>query len=461
MKIGHGCDRDRPAFNRMIKDAQENKFHVILCKDQTRFARDLSIIEHYLHDKFIEWGIRFMGITDHADTDDKYNKNSRQINGITAETYCSNTSEAVKSVFQEKRINGDYIGAFPLYGYLKDPKNKNHLLIDKEVSNIIKKIYTLYLSGKGFHKIATILNDTGVESPATYRRRIGFYVPPRAKSGLWHHTTISNILKNEMYIGNMVQGYAYKISYKIKKFKKIPREKWTIKKNTHKGIIEKEDFYRVQEIIKKRRKATKTGEIHIFAGKLICADCSLTMYKKGCRFRCKTHELCKSKCTSHTITFKALEKEVLLQTRDHIKNFSDVDKLVNNLTIDDLEKKKKFLKKQLQDIEMKIDESNHKFVLKYKAYENGILTARQFELVSTAQEKEIEDYTILKKNLTNKLQSLPDHEKIVKKKKELAEKYKDIQELNYDTVNELIDVIKVCEKDEQDNQQPIHIEWNF
>lgn len=460
MKIGHGCDRDRPAFNKMIKDAQENKFHVILCKDQTRFARDLSIIEHYLHCKFIEWGIRFMGITDHADTDDKYNKTARQINGITAETYCSNTSESVKAILKQKQRNGDYIGSFALYGYRKDPENKNHLLIDEEVSNTVKKIFKLYLRGKGIHKIADILNDAGVESPATYKRRTTLYVHPMAHTGLWHHTSILKILKNEMYIGNMVQGYTNKLSYKLKKSQKIPSKDWIIKENTHEGIIKKKDFYKVQDIIAGRhRKATKTGEIHPFSGKIICADCGQTMYKKTYGFRCKTHELYKT-CSSHSISFKNLEKEVLLQTKAHIKEFSDIDKLADNLTLHDFEQKRILLKKQIQDISSKIEQSDYKFVSKYKAYENGILTERQFQIVSKAQEKEIEDYTILKKNLTNKLQSLPDHEKVVKKKKELAEKYKNLQELTSESVQELIDVVRVCEKDEQKNQ-PLHIKWNF
>lgn len=145
-----GGNTNRPDFQRMIQDAQENKFNVVLCKTQTRFSRNLRDIEYYLHEKFIEWGIRFISILDHADTSDIKNLKNRQMNGMTSEWFLLDTSEAVKATFANKRASGQYIGAYALYGYQKDPKDKNHLVIDDNVSDVIQLIYDLYEKRKWF-----------------------------------------------------------------------------------------------------------------------------------------------------------------------------------------------------------------------------------------------------------------------------------------------------------------------
>ena len=114
-----GLDNQRPAWNEMIKDAKERKFNIILCKSQSRFTRDMEVVEKYLHNKFIEWGIRFIGLTDNSDTLNKGNKKQRQINGLVNEWYCEDVSENIKSVFDMKRKEGKFIGSFACYGYKK------------------------------------------------------------------------------------------------------------------------------------------------------------------------------------------------------------------------------------------------------------------------------------------------------------------------------------------------------
>ncbi len=139
-----GSERNRPDFNQMISDAEAGKFDIILCKKQSRFCRDSQLAEYYFHEKFIMWGIRFISIVDHTDTDDKANKKARQINALIDEWYLEDISNDIKSVFQNKRLHGEYIGAYAPYGYLKDPENKNHLVIDEAVADNIKLIYNLY-----------------------------------------------------------------------------------------------------------------------------------------------------------------------------------------------------------------------------------------------------------------------------------------------------------------------------
>ena len=134
-----GADRKRPEFNRLIQDAKAKKFDIILCKTQSRFTRELELVEKYIHGLFPALGIRFISIVDNADTANKGNKKSRQINGLVNEWYLEDMSENIKSVLDNKRENGLHIGSFALYGYKKDPQQKGHLIIDEEAADVDEK----------------------------------------------------------------------------------------------------------------------------------------------------------------------------------------------------------------------------------------------------------------------------------------------------------------------------------
>lgn len=203
-----GADRSRPEFNRLLEDAKHKKFDIVLCKTQSRFTRELELVEKYIHGYFPIWGIRFVSIVDNADTENKGNKKSRQINGLVNEWYLEDMSENIKSVLTDKRKNGYHIGAFALYGYQKDPQQKGHLLIDEEAAEVVREVFTLFSQGYGKTAIAKILNEQGVPNPTEYKRQKGlrYQQPESQNSTLWRYYTISAMLRNEMYIGTMVQG---------------------------------------------------------------------------------------------------------------------------------------------------------------------------------------------------------------------------------------------------------------
>ena len=145
-----GSDRRRPEFLKMLADAEKRKFDIVLCKTQSRFSRELEIVEKYIHGLFPEWGIRFISVVDSADTANKGNKKSRQINGLINEWFLEDLSENIRSVLTDKRRQGQHIGSFALYGYQKDEKQKNHLIIDPEASEVVRLIYSLYQQGFSF-----------------------------------------------------------------------------------------------------------------------------------------------------------------------------------------------------------------------------------------------------------------------------------------------------------------------
>jgi len=222
-----GSDRNRPDFNRLLTDAEKHKFDIVLCKTQSRFTRELEMVEKYIHGKFVEWGIRFVSVVDNADTEVRGNKKSRQINGLINEWYLEDMSDNIKSVLTNKRKNGMHIGAFALFGYLKDPEQKGHLIIDEEAAKIVREVFTLFSKGYGKVAIARMLNDRGIPNPTEYKRLHGLrYQQPKTKSStLWKYFAISDMLINEIYIGNMVQGKYGSISYKSKINKPLPQRK--------------------------------------------------------------------------------------------------------------------------------------------------------------------------------------------------------------------------------------------
>ena len=244
-----GIDRNRPAFNSMLQAASEHQFDVVLAKTQSRFTRDMELVEKYLHGKFMEWGIRFIAVVDHVDTNDTANKKSRQINGLINEWYLEDLSTNVRSVLDHKRKEGLFIGSFALYGYCKDPEAKGKLVVEPEAAEIVKWIFSMALSGIGAHKIARILNDEKVPSPTAYKQMNGIHYHIAAKNrnvGLWSSPTVYQMLHNQTYAGNLVQGRHKKISYKTEKTMWLPKSQWIVVENTHEPIIDMETFETVQ-----------------------------------------------------------------------------------------------------------------------------------------------------------------------------------------------------------------------
>lgn len=240
-----GADRDRPGFRQLLRDAEAGRFRIILCKSQSRFTRDMELVEKYIHTLFPIWGIRFIALLDHADTDVKGNKKARQINGLVNEWYLEDLSENIRAVLDNKRKNGKYIASFPLYGYRKDPHDHNRLLIDPEAAENVRMIFALAECGYGRQRIADYLNSHGIPSPAQYRQqkeqnyRNALLAP---ESAGWNRTSVGRVLQNEMYTGCLIQGKRKKLSYKSAKICDVRQEDWIRTEHTHEAIIPKHRF---------------------------------------------------------------------------------------------------------------------------------------------------------------------------------------------------------------------------
>lgn len=190
----------RPDFERMLRDAKLGKFNIILAKSQSRFSRNMEHIEKYLHHDFVNLGIRFIGVVDGADTANYGNKKSRQINGLVNEWYCEDLSNNIRSAFKAKMKAGQFLGSSCPYGYVKDPKDHNHLIIDDYAASIVRRIYYLYLQGNGKAKIGRILTEDGILIPSRYKREVlgiryhNSHELETTKN--WSYQTVHTILNN-------------------------------------------------------------------------------------------------------------------------------------------------------------------------------------------------------------------------------------------------------------------------
>ena len=296
-----------------------------------RYARDngFKVVKIYRDDdysglyEFIRWGVRFIGVVDHVDTDVKGNKKARQINGLVNEWYCEDLSESVRASFRIKQLNGEYLAAAPPYGYMKDPEDNHHLLPDPYAAEVVRRIFSMYLSGMGKGSIARLLAEQGILRPSTYKRKVqglNYHNPNENEEQpySWTFQTVSSILKNEVYIGHTVQNKCVRISYKSRYKKSLPESEWIKVENTHEPIVEEAVFNEAQTLLKERKaKACGASCRSLFWKKLYCGDCGKAMNKAGRRskrfpqrtvYACKTYKSYgNAMCSSHSITEDMLE----------------------------------------------------------------------------------------------------------------------------------------------------------
>lgn len=277
-----GIDGNRPEYNRMLKDAENRCFDIILCKTQSRFSRNMEHIERYLNGKLQEWGIRFVSVLDNADTDVRSNKKARQINGLINEWYLEDLSENVKAVLDNKHREGKSTRPFMPYGFKKCSTDKNKIEVDEEAAQVVRKIFEYYIAGYKTAEIADILNQNGVLSPQEYKKSKGerLNLPKENKEGKWTGQAIVRILKNPMYAGDLVHGIYSKPSYKSRHVVKNRPENWHIVPNSHQAIVSRTDFERVGKMIVK-----SNGNFNI-----ICKECLGKMYVQRKKYKDKTYK---------------------------------------------------------------------------------------------------------------------------------------------------------------------------
>ncbi len=463
-----GSDRNRPAFNRLLADARAGKFDIVLCKTQSRFTRELELVEKYIHGLFPIWGIRFVGLVDNADTDNKGNKKSRQINGLVNEWYLEDLSENIRSVLTSRRKNGLHIGAFALYGYKKDPEQKGHLIIDEEAAAVVREVFTLFAQGYGKTAIARMLNDRGVPNPTEYKRLHGLrYQQPKGKTGtLWKYPAISDMLVNEIYIGNMVQGKYGSVSYKTKQNKPRSRETWYRVENTHEAIIDRDLWDRVQGMIAERAKPFAAGTVGLFARKARCAYCGYTMRSGKSRGRhylqCSNRRVARDACPGAFISVDRLEQTVLAELRRLTDAYLDREELERSISFPvSRHAQKQRLTADAAQYREKAGELARGLRELYMDKVRGIVSEQDFLEMSQSFGAEKSRLEQRIQGTEAALAELEEQLAAGDTRRDLIERYLHPEHLTREMVEALIDYIRVGKRVPGTRDVPIEIHWNF
>ena len=452
-----GLYDDRPAFEQMIKDAGNGEYDVIIAKSQSRFSRNMEHIEKYLHHYLPNLGIRFIGVVDGTDTNNRENKKSRQINGLVNEWYCEDLSANIRSAFRAKMKDGQFLGSSCPYGYKKDPLNHNHLIIDEYAAEIVRKIYRLYISGIGKAKIGSILSSEGVLIPTRYKREVLGINYHNSKvldtTVTWSYQTIHTILNNQTYIGNLVQNRTNSLSYKDKKQRQVPESEWIIVKHTHEPIIDKDTFDKVQNLQRIRTKSVRIEDSNsVFAGMIFCADCKHAMSRKYERrgehkfigYVCKTYKTQgKQFCNSHSINNEDLEYAVLSSIKQEarkILKIEDIDELQKMELYDNT---KKQYEMQLENIETQITKIERFKKKTYSNYMEELISKQDYLSFVSDYDKQIQVLYSQKENVLEKMDAQSEIQQQYDEWVEAFKDYINIDKLTRDMVLELIEKIEV------------------
>ena len=414
---------DRPAFKEMMQDVTDGNINCVIVKDLSRLGREYIETGRYLRRVFPAYGVRFIAITDSIDTaHDSGDDLTVSVKNIMNEAYCRDISIKTRSSLDVKRRNGDFVGAFPVYGYMKAEDNKNLLVPDPYAARVVCDIFRMRLEGASASKIASELNRLGILSPLAYKKNNGL---PYAKKGYadkadckWSATTIIRILQDETYTGTLVQGKQGTPHYKIKQMEQRPASEWVRVPDAHEALIARQDFELVQRIKGlDTRTSPNEDTVYLFSGILICGCCGSRMTRKTNRANGKEYHYyyCptgKKKGCAHPVMLK--ESSLIDCVRDSLKSYiGNIASLEALLTGIDQSSINQALAKEYSD-HITDNERRLEQVLEFKArlYESlvgGMLTKEEYASYKAKYTKQAEDIResvrVLKEKLTEVLEN--------------------------------------------------------
>lgn len=398
-----GTNFDRPAFNKLIEDIENKKINMVITKDMSRLGRDYVETGNLVEKYFPSRGVRYIAVTDNIDTYlDSASNDIAPFKAIMNDMYAKDISKKIRSSLKAKMKEGKYIGGRAPYGYKKDKKCKNHLVIDKEQSIIVQRIFAMALEGLTPFKIAKKLTDENIKPPSAY---YDFNWTTSIPSGKWSPKTIKDILTNSIYTGDMVQNKNSKVNYKIKKVIKNSPQDYIKVPNTHTPIVDKKNFSIVQKTLPKNKGRIEKKESHLLDGLLYCGECghhiSITPRRKKdnrCYTICNYYRTyIKDKvCTVHSNNYDELEQIIigkLKESYSQILNEEKIKKEVLNIL-----KKEKITdkKKELTTVAREISILNSNLDTLYLDKINNVITDTQYQRIKEKLERKL--YTIEEKH---------------------------------------------------------------
>ncbi|MCL2852263.1 MAG: recombinase family protein [Defluviitaleaceae bacterium] len=477
-----GTNFHRPAFRRMLRDAEDKRINLIIVKDLSRLGRNYIEVGRLTEETLPQLGCRFIAMNDSVDS--LLGDNDMMVyRNLFNEFHSKDTSKKVRAVKLACMRQGKFLGTYAPLGYKKDPLNKHRLIIDEETAHIVRRMFGMRRAGSGFRSIAAIFNDECVPSPKTiYYGRNG-KKSTRAENGLWNESSVKAILRNEAYIGHMVQGKQGTVSYKNHKLVGKPKENWIRVENTHEPLVSLEDWNMVKELDEISFKPRKTSgkAQNMFVGILKCGDCGFNMraiLRKYSRKDGSVHTamdfICgnyarsgKSACTVHTISEIALIQLVLEEIRgnaklmeyDEQKVTEEILRSANRVTTAYLATYKRELK-ACKDRLAKLDDT---IATLYEDRVCGIVTESMFSTLLHKYELERAEKSRTAEILSHKVETFENDNVDAHAWGGLLRKYAEPEMLTQKILLELIDSIEVFEAEKVDKRRvcKVNVTYRF
>ena len=474
-----GVTYDRPGFQKMLDEIEAGHVGAVITKDLSRLGRNSALTGLYINYTFPQNDVRYIAINDHFDSINP-NSTDSDIAGIKNwfnEFFAKDTSRKIRAVQKAKGERGERLTVHVPYGYMKNPENPKEWVIDEEAAQVVKKIFTLCMNGRGPSQIADQLEKDKVLTPTAYKNKQGVKTPHTEPENpyRWHESTIVNILERKEYIGATVNFKTYTNSIWDKKQRENPEENRVIFYNTHPAIIEQEVFDKVQEIRQQRHRRTATGKSSPFSGLVFCADCNQKLYysttkyfeKRQDFFICSTHRANKDKCSGHYIRAVVLEdlvwnhmKEVISYVTRYEAHFRV--EMEQKLRLQS-EETIRVYKKRLAQAEKRIGELDRLFIKIYEDNAKGKLNDDRFAMMSKTYEDEQAQLKVeivnLQKEIEVQERQIEDLEQFIQQ----ARRYTDLTELTPYALRELVKAVYVEAPDKSSGKrkQRVHIEYDL
>ena len=393
-----GTNFNRPDFKRMIKDIEKGKVNMVITKSLSRLGRDYIETGRYIESYFPENGIRYIAILDDVDTFLDKNCDTVAFKNIINDYYAKETSKNIKKTKNKKKKEGFYYTLCAPFGYKKIDKAGN-LEIDEVQAAIVRRIFDLFIEGKGTYQIARILTEENIEPPGLQMKMPSVVCNITNTTDKWNHNTVRRILANQIYIGNCEQNKTKKISYKSKKLISLPVEEHTITKNHHQPIISLEKWDVVQKMLKNHKNAKIRDTDVLLKGILYCAHCNnklsvrtkVDKTKNGEKTRryilCGTAEkkITNKKCYNRYIKYYEFEEKALAKISETLELY------LNSNAFKNKEALKKILETQsnkgniinkVEKLNQDLEKVNKKISTLYNDKLNGLLEEQDFKVFS-------------------------------------------------------------------------------
>ena len=455
-----GSNFDRAEFQRMMKDIEAGKVNCVVVKDQSRFGRDYIDVGKYKEKIFPKLGVRFITINEGYDSLSATSSDDLAftINSFVYDFYIRDISTKIRTNLTAKKQNGEYAGAFVAYGYVKDSNDKSKLVVDQFAADVVRDIFRWKIEGLSPQNIAVRLNELGIPSPAEYKKLSGSNYKTSfqtSSKAVWSHVSVRRILKNEIYLGIMIQGKRTTPNYKTKTVVTKAESEWLRVEGTHEAIISVRDFELVQELLKDDTHC-RAGDVTVpvYAGRIYCGDCGAAAVRKTVSYAgrryvyyvCNANKHDKTVCSRHSIREDVLNQVIYQTVRHQIDLLLDVGKALRQF--ENLSWEKHKLKQLDASIEIQEEAVRKNNTLRLGIYEDlraGLLDRAEYESLKTELAERIDEATAAIEKLNKEKREILDGVSKQQSWVEQFRQYENVTELTRPMVIHLIERINIFE----------------